>query len=63
LPRLLPADLGQRRALLDKLEAIVTAAGDLNADGRRRLKEIKEIFETGNGRMSAPLAEAHIAAE
>jgi len=60
LPRLLPADLGQRRALLDKLEAIVTAAGDLNADGRRRLKEIKEIF---NGPVSAPLAEAHIAAE
>jgi pimeloyl-ACP methyl ester carboxylesterase len=63
LPRLLPPDLAQRRALLDKLEAIVTAAGDLNADGRRRLNEIKEIFETGNRRVSALLAEARTAAE
>jgi pimeloyl-ACP methyl ester carboxylesterase len=63
LPQLLPPDLAQRQALLDKLEAIVTAAGDLNADGRRRLNEIKEMFETGNRRVAGPRAEAHIAAE
>jgi hypothetical protein len=58
LPRLLPPDLAQRRALLGKLEAIVTAAGDLNADGQRRLKEIREIFETGNRRISIPPAKS-----
>ncbi|MBV8070192.1 MAG: DUF3141 domain-containing protein, partial [Acidobacteriaceae bacterium] len=44
LPKLLPPDAAQRRVLLDKVEAIVTAAGNLNADGRSRLNEIRDIF-------------------
>jgi pimeloyl-ACP methyl ester carboxylesterase len=62
LPQLLPQDPAQRRALLDKLEAIVTVAGNLNADGQRRLNKIKEMFETGNRRNSATRG-SHIAAE
>jgi len=63
LPQLLPLDAAQRRSLLGKVEAIVTVAGNLNADGRRRLNEIKEMFETGNRRVSATRAHSHIAAE
>ena len=63
LPQLLPPDAAQRRALLGKIEAIVTAAGNLNADGRRRLNEIREMSETGNGRVSAMGAKSHAAAE
>jgi len=44
LPQLLPPDAAQRRAILDKVEAIVMAAGNLNADGRSRLNEIRDIF-------------------
>jgi len=62
LPQLLPQDPAQRRALLDKLEAIVTVAGNLNADGQRRLNKIKEMFETGNRRNLATRG-SHIAAE
>ena len=62
LPQLLPQDPAQRRALLDKLEAIVTVAGNLNADGQRRLNKIKEMLETGNRRDSATRG-SHIAAE
>jgi len=38
-------------------------AGNLNADGQRRLNEIKEMFETGNRRVPATRAPSHIAAE
>ena len=47
LPRLLPADVTARQTFFDAIMAIVTAAGDLDADAQRRLIEIKQLLETG----------------
>ena len=47
LPRLLPADATTRRALSDLLQATVTATAKLNADGQRRLSEVKHLLATG----------------
>ena len=47
LPRLLPADFDERRALTDKLTAICTAAGELEGEAKRRLEEMKNLFERG----------------
>ena len=47
LPRLLPADATARRALSDVLQATVTATAKLNADGQRRLSEVKHLLATG----------------
>ena len=47
LPRLLPADATARRALSDLLQATVTATAKLNADGQRRLSEVKHLLATG----------------
>jgi len=63
LPQLLPLDAAERRSLLDNVHAIVTAAGNLGADGRRRLREIEELFETDAGRGSATPTKGHVAAE
>ena len=63
LPQLLPLDATERRSLLDNVHAIVTAAGNLGADGRRRLREIEELFETDARRGSATPTKGHVAAE
>jgi hypothetical protein len=47
LPRLLPADHDERRALTAELTAICTAAGELEGEAKRRLEEIKHLFERG----------------
>jgi len=47
LPRLLPADATARRALSELLQATVTATAKLNADGQRRLSEVKHLLATG----------------
>ncbi len=47
LPRLLPADATARRAFSDLLQATVAATGKLNADGQRRLSEVKHLLATG----------------
>jgi hypothetical protein len=45
LPRLLPADAAARRALFDEIQAITTATGELEGEARRRLDEVKVLFE------------------
>lgn len=47
LPRLLPAELDERRALCDKLTEICLAAGGVSGEAERRLEEMKELFERG----------------
>jgi len=47
LPRLLAADMTARRTFFEAIMAIVTAAGNLDADAQRRLIEIKQLLETG----------------
>lgn len=51
LPRLLPAEAEARRALLaqigDLITTITTATGEWEAEARRRLDEMKVLFETG----------------
>ena len=47
LPQLLPADATARRSLSDLLQAAVAATGKLNADGQRRLNEVKHLLATG----------------
>ena len=44
LPQLLPADAGERRALVDKVTSIVAAAGSIDADVQRRLREIEQLL-------------------
>jgi len=58
LPELLPASAMARRALSDQLQQIVAAAGKLNADGQRRLREIMHLLAAGtSGRANGPLQE------
>jgi hypothetical protein len=45
LPRLLPSGAEARRALLEEIRAIRTAAGELDGEGRRRLEEIEALFD------------------
>jgi hypothetical protein len=44
LPRLLPANADERRALFDKVKSIVAAAGAVDADVQRRLREIEQLL-------------------
>ncbi len=46
LPRLVPADADERRQLFDAMEAVITAAGELDGEARRRFDEIKVLFDT-----------------
>ena len=47
LTRLLPADATVRRSFSDLLQATVAATGKLNADGQRRLSEVKHLLTIG----------------
>jgi pimeloyl-ACP methyl ester carboxylesterase len=47
LPHLLPAEAAARRALSDLLEATVVATGKFNAEGQRRLSEVRHLLATG----------------
>jgi hypothetical protein len=47
LPRLLPAEAQARRALFDQIKSITTAAGELEEEARRRLEEMKVLFDSG----------------
>ena len=47
LPQLLPTDAKARRAFSDMVQATVVATGKLNADGQRRLSEVKHLLATG----------------
>jgi pimeloyl-ACP methyl ester carboxylesterase len=47
LPRLLPADYDERRALTEKLTEICTAAGEIEGEAKRRLEEMKNLYERG----------------
>jgi pimeloyl-ACP methyl ester carboxylesterase len=65
LPKLLPADVAARRTLFEKIKAIVSAAGELGGETRRRLAEIERLYnlETGSsegaGAAHAPAGESH----
>jgi hypothetical protein len=41
------ADAQARRALFDKCKAVLTAAGELEGQDKRRLDEIEGLFEIG----------------
>jgi pimeloyl-ACP methyl ester carboxylesterase len=53
LPQLLPAEATARRALSDLLEATVAATGKFNAEGQRRLSEVRHLLATGTIRRPA----------
>ena len=44
LSQLLPADASERRALLDKIKSIVSAAESVDPDVQRRLREIEQLL-------------------
>jgi pimeloyl-ACP methyl ester carboxylesterase len=46
LPGLLPAEADARRAMFAEIRAISTATGELEGEARRRLDEIKVLFES-----------------
>ena len=46
LPSLLPPDVAERRALFDEIRTISTATGELEEEAKRRLAEIKRLFES-----------------
>jgi len=52
LPQLLPADAGERRAMLDRLKSIVAAASSVDPDVQRRLREIEQLLvgQTATGK-------------
>ncbi|HUP09539.1 MAG TPA: DUF3141 domain-containing protein [Caldimonas sp.] len=54
LPKLLPADAGERRALRDELASVVAAAGGVDADVQRRLREIDQLL-VGNAEPGKPV--------
>jgi hypothetical protein len=45
LPQLLPADADRRRELFDAMSAVITAAGDLDAQAKRRFDQIRNLFD------------------
>lgn len=47
LPRLLPADADARRHLLEEIETIRTAAGELDGEAKHRLDEVQALFDIG----------------
>ena len=47
LPRLLSADAHARCTLFDQIKSITTAAGELEEEAKRRLEEMKVLFERG----------------
>jgi len=44
LPQLLPTDAAERRALLDEVKSVVAAAGSVDAEVQRRLREIEQLL-------------------
>lgn len=44
LPKLLPADMGERHRLFEELKTIVAVAGVANADVQRRVSEIEQML-------------------
>jgi hypothetical protein len=55
LPQLLPADAGERRELFEAMSAVITAAGDLDPEAKRRFDEVKVLFDLD----AAPAAARH----
>jgi len=47
IPEILPADPEERRRAFRAVRRIVTAAGRLGAEGKRRLKRIEQLFDIG----------------
>jgi hypothetical protein len=45
LPKLLPSDASKRRAMLEKIKDIRTAAGELEGEAKRRMVYVQELFE------------------
>ncbi len=46
LPRLLPADADSRPALFDRIRAISRASEEFEGEAKRRLDEMKDLFES-----------------
>jgi hypothetical protein len=46
LPQLLPADAGSGRAMFEEIRAISMATGELEGEAKRRLDEVKALFES-----------------
>jgi len=53
LPRLLPTDGEARRQLFAEVRAVATAAGELDGEAQRRLREIEAMFDVGATPVSA----------
>jgi hypothetical protein len=46
LPQLLPADADSGRAMFEEIRAISMATGELEGEAKRRLVEVKALFES-----------------
>ena len=46
LPQLLPAHPDERRELFEAMKAVITAAGELDGEAKRRFDEIEALFDT-----------------
>jgi pimeloyl-ACP methyl ester carboxylesterase len=54
LPKLLPADATKRRAMFEGIRHIRTAAGELEGEAKRRLEEVRRIFDIEARPAAAP---------
>jgi hypothetical protein len=54
LPKLLPSDPAKRRAMLEKIREIRTAAGELEGEAQRRFEEIRRLFNLEARPAAAP---------
>jgi pimeloyl-ACP methyl ester carboxylesterase len=54
LPKLLPSDPAKRRAMFEKIREIRTAAGELEGEAKRRLEEVRRLFDIEARPAAAP---------
>jgi hypothetical protein len=60
IPRLLPADVGERRKGLAAIRNVLSAAGEISGETAERLKRVETLFEineagpSGTGAKSVP---------
>ena len=59
LPKLLPRDARERAATLDAARRMVSARGDLNAEGRKRLARVEKLFAGKRARKGPSKAATH----